>query len=94
MERHHITRIVNRFVGIVPHASNSTFAIGGVFPLERDRLCSAGSFVVAESSVLRINICGENRHLRQPRNRYASCYDDRANIKLTDKKYDITRRAF
>jgi len=32
---------------------NSTFAIGGVS-------CSADSFVVAESSVLRINICGEN----------------------------------
>jgi len=31
---------------------NSTFAIGGVS-------CSADSFVIAESSVLRINICGE-----------------------------------
>jgi hypothetical protein len=31
-------------------ATNSTFAIGGV-------LCSADSFVVTESSVLRINIC-------------------------------------
>ncbi|MDP2175248.1 MAG: hypothetical protein Q8K70_04985 [Bacteroidota bacterium] len=39
-------------------AANSTFAIGGVS-------FSAESFVVAESSVLRINICGENRHLRQ-----------------------------
>jgi hypothetical protein len=26
---------------------------------------SADTFVVSESSVLRINICGENRHLRQ-----------------------------
>ncbi len=34
-------------------AYNSTFAIGGVS-------CSADSFVVAESSVLRMNICGEN----------------------------------
>lgn len=33
-------------------AYNSTFAIGGV-------LYSADSFVVAESFVLRINICGE-----------------------------------
>lgn len=33
-------------------AANSTFAIGGVS-------CSADSFVVTESSVLRINICGE-----------------------------------
>jgi len=32
--------------------ANSTFAIGGVS-------CSADSFVVAESSVLRINICAE-----------------------------------
>jgi hypothetical protein len=43
-----------------PH--NSTLAIGGVSsPLD--------SFVVAESLVLRINICGENRHLRQAPNR-------------------------
>jgi len=27
--------------------------------------CSADTFVVKESSVLRINICGKNRHLRQ-----------------------------
>jgi hypothetical protein len=33
-------------------AANSTFAIGGV-------PCSADSFVVAESSVPRINICAE-----------------------------------
>ena len=33
-------------------AYNSTFAIGGVS-------CSADSFVVAESFVLRINICAE-----------------------------------
>jgi hypothetical protein len=33
-----------------------TFAIGGVFPMKnRDRLCSGGSFVVIESSVLRMN---------------------------------------
>ena len=32
--------------------------------------CSADTFVVKESSVLRINICGENRHLRQAANRY------------------------
>jgi hypothetical protein len=30
---------------------------------------SADTFVVKESSVLRINICGENRHLRQAANR-------------------------
>ncbi len=31
--------------------------------------CSADTFMVKESLVLRINICGENRHLRQARNR-------------------------
>ena len=32
--------------------------------------CSADSFVVNQSLVLRINICGENRHLHQARKRY------------------------
>jgi len=36
--------------------ANSTFAIGGVS-------CSADSFVVKGSLVLRINICGKNRQL-------------------------------
>lgn len=31
---------------------------------------SADSFVVNQTLVLRINISGENRHLRQARNRY------------------------
>ena len=31
---------------------------------------SADTFVVNQSLVLRINICGENSHLRQARNRY------------------------
>jgi len=31
--------------------------------------CSADSFVVNSSLVLRINICGKNRHLRQASNR-------------------------
>jgi len=42
---------------------NITFAIGRV-------QCSADTFVVTQSLVLRINICGENRHLRQARKRY------------------------
>lgn len=29
--------------------------------------CSADTFVVNQSLILRINICGENRHLRQAR---------------------------
>jgi hypothetical protein len=33
--------------------------------------CSADTFVVNQTLVLRINICGENRHLRQARNRYS-----------------------
>jgi len=33
---------------------------------------SADTFVVNQTLVLRINICGENRHLRQAPNRYAS----------------------
>jgi len=32
--------------------------------------CSADTFVVNQTVVLRINICGENRHLRQARKRY------------------------
>ena len=40
----------------------SSLAIGGVLsPLD--------NFVVAESSVLRTNICAKNRHLRQARKR-------------------------
>ena len=31
---------------------------------------SADTFVVSQSLVLRINICGKNRHLRQARNRW------------------------
>jgi hypothetical protein len=47
--------------------------------------CSTDSFVVKESSVLRINICGENRHLRQARNRYASLLEDRTTINIWTK---------
>jgi hypothetical protein len=32
--------------------------------------CSADSFVVNQKFVLSINICGENRHLRQAAKRY------------------------
>jgi hypothetical protein len=38
--------------------------------------CSADTFAVNQSLVLRINICGENRHLRQARKRYAQYYRD------------------
>ncbi len=49
--------------------ANSTFAIGGVS-------CSADSFVVAESSVLRINISGKNPAHRKSAKRCASLYRD------------------
>lgn len=45
--------------------ANSTFEIGGVS-------FSADSFVVAESSVLRINICAKNPAYRKS----AKCYAD------------------
>ena len=49
-------------------AGNSTFAIGGVS-------YSADSFVVNESSVLRINICAEKPAHRKSANRYKKPYD-------------------
>ena len=48
-------------------AHNSTYPIGG-------GSCSADTFVVNQSLVLRMNICGENRHLRQARNRYTQAF--------------------
>jgi len=38
--------------------------------------CSADTFVVNQSLVLRINICCDNHHLRQARNRYVQPYDN------------------
>ena len=60
----------HRFVGREERTHNSRFAIGGVS-------CSADSFTVTESSVLRINICGKNPAHRKSAKRYASPYDDR-----------------
>jgi len=45
--------------------------------------CSADTFVVNQTLVLRINICGENRQLLVAANRYPQPYDDTINIKLT-----------
>jgi len=36
---------------------------------------TADSFVVNQTLVLRINICGENRHLRQAANRWWQLFD-------------------
>jgi hypothetical protein len=38
--------------------------------------CSADSFVVNQTLVLRINICGKNRHHRQYANRCLQAYFD------------------
>ena len=46
---------------------------------------SADTFVVNQSLVLRINICGENRHLRQAANRYKQAYDDPCNHQADTK---------
>ena len=43
--------------------ANSTFAIGGVS-------CSAESFVVAESSALRMNICAKKAAYRKSANEF------------------------
>ena len=51
--------------------------------------CSADTFVVNQTLVLRINIYGKNRHLRQAAKRYRKPYDDSANTKLTDMKPNI-----
>jgi hypothetical protein len=50
-------------------AYNSTFAIGGVS-------CPADSFVVAESFVLRINICAEKPAHRKSAKRWQQAYGD------------------
>jgi len=38
--------------------------------------CSADTFVVNETLVLRINICGKNRQLLVAAKRYAQCFND------------------
>ncbi len=48
--------------------------------------CSADTFVVNQSLVLSINICGENRHLRQARNRWWQACGDSAIIKIFKEK--------
>jgi len=38
--------------------------------------CSASTFAVNQTLILRINICGKNRHLRQAAKRYTLILDD------------------
>jgi hypothetical protein len=47
--------------------------------------CSEDTFVVNQSLVLRINICGENRHLRQAQERWRSL------LKTTPKNNEIEK---
>ena len=58
-------------------AHNGTFAIGGVS-------CSADSFVVTESAVLRMNICAEKPAHRKSAKRYAQCKKTTDNSKLNN----------
>ena len=51
--------------------------------------CSADTFVVNQSLVLRINICGENRHLRQARKRYRKSYQSGNTKDKTFKNQNI-----
>jgi hypothetical protein len=73
-------------------AYNSTFAIGGVS-------CSADSFVVAESFVLRINFCSKIPPIANLHNIIGNSNGDLADIKrqdieqtlkTTSNKYDRT----
>ena len=57
-------------------ATNSTYPKGGVS-------CFADTFVVAESSVLRMKFCAKNPALRVAANRYVLFYDT-AEQYLTD----------
>jgi hypothetical protein len=47
---------------------------------------SADTFVVNQILVLRINICGENRHLRQARKRCASAFFGQIPLRIDEKK--------
>jgi hypothetical protein len=48
--------------------------------------CFADTFVVNQTLVLRINICGENRHLRQARKRLYATLGRHNNDETTDRK--------
>ena len=52
--------------------------------------CSADTFVVNQSLVLRINICGENRHLRQARNRWLSWLTEISEMYILNNRCSLT----
>ena len=49
--------------------------------------CSADALVFNQSLVLRINFCGENRHLRQARNRWHQALKDNTHDKRHQQKF-------
>jgi len=65
--RHSMTRQLNNDIGLQSQWTRTPAGNTGLAKVAVQ--CSADSFVVNQSLVLRINICGENRHLRQARNR-------------------------
>jgi hypothetical protein len=65
--RHSMTRKLNNDNGLQGRWTKTTGYNTGLAKVAVQ--CSADTFVVNQSLVLRINICGENRHLRQARNR-------------------------
>jgi hypothetical protein len=52
--------------------------------------CSADSFVVNQSLVLRINICGENRQLLVAAKRYQQCYETQQPTVVSSKRRQTT----
>jgi len=54
--------------------------------------CYADTFVVNQSLVLLINICGENRHLRQARKRCASLCCATSKLTANKKIYSDRRK--
>ena len=74
----------------IAHAANSTYPKGGGFPMKnRDRLCCADTFVVAESSVLRMKFSGKNPAPRVAANVISNCRRTSVRQKLDNEKKDI-----
>jgi hypothetical protein len=67
--RHSMTRQLNNDNGLQGQWTRTTGYNTGLAKVAVQ--CYADTFVVNQSLVLRINICGENRHLRQARKRQA-----------------------
>jgi hypothetical protein len=61
---------MNEFLKKEARTANSTYPKGGVYFRAASRSNSKDSFVVQQTFVFRINICGENRQLLVAANRY------------------------